>query len=301
MARNISQLEAYYWSARLGSFQAAAEHLGLTQPTISIRIKELETDAGTRLFIRNSRGVRLTEHGRALFDHVQGVISLLYDLDVHFQSANPLRGILRFGVPDSFAICCLAPFMRIIKSRHPELNIAVTVDNSYSLARRLEKNRLDLAILSQPEKSSAFHAVSLGHQFLAVIASPELSLPSHRLTPKDLHQQSIVTNPSPSPSFAVLMDWFASDGLAPLHVSTCNSIAAIVPILLDAQALSAFPSCVVQHHLSRGELLALDITPPLPKLEMYAAYSRGNASRGMKQIIDVIRDAVKGTGFVGQV
>ena len=105
MFRSITQLEAYYWVARLGSFQAAAERLGLTQPSISIRIKALEKEAGTRLFIRDGQGARLTERGRAMFDHVERVIGLLSDLDGQFGHADPLRGYLRLGVPDSFALC----------------------------------------------------------------------------------------------------------------------------------------------------------------------------------------------------
>ena len=60
-----------YW---LGGFGVAAAHLGLTQPSISVRIKELEREVGTKLFYRVGRNVRLSEAGVGMFDYVEGVI-----------------------------------------------------------------------------------------------------------------------------------------------------------------------------------------------------------------------------------
>jgi len=63
MIGNLRRLEAYYWVARLGGVGAAAAHLGLTQPSVSVRVKELERELGTQLFHRVGRNVRLSESG----------------------------------------------------------------------------------------------------------------------------------------------------------------------------------------------------------------------------------------------
>ena len=64
MTPTLSQLETFLWIARLGSFHAAAERLGLSQPSISLRIRELERSLGTPLFHRRGRGVVLSGMAR---------------------------------------------------------------------------------------------------------------------------------------------------------------------------------------------------------------------------------------------
>jgi DNA-binding transcriptional LysR family regulator len=298
MFRSLPQLEAYYWVARLGSFRAAAERLGLTQPSISIRIRELEAEAGGALFARSSRGVRMTDKGRAMFDHVERVISLLGDLDGHVRDVGPLRGLMRFGVPDSFALCCLPRFMAALESLHPELNLAMTVDNSRVLAQRLEEGLLDLAILAQPELSRAFRFETLGQQSILWVASPAIGLPTRALSPDDIKQLPILTNPSPSPTFSILMDWFASHGLIPAKVSTCNSIAAITNVAVSGGSVCVLPTCVVQDYLVSGELVELPIHPPLPLQEIMIAYPRGGGARAIPRMVEIIGMAMHDTGFV---
>jgi DNA-binding transcriptional LysR family regulator len=297
MFRSFPQLETYYSVARLGSFRAAAEKLGVTQPSISVRIREMEAEAGGALFVRSSRGVRLTELGRSMFDQVERIMSLLSDLDGRVRSVGPLRGLLRLGVPDSFALCCMAKFMSIIEAEHPELTVSVDVQNSRLLGLRLEEGRLDLAILAQPE-STAFRLEALGEQVLSWVASPLDDTISRALGPSDLVKRQIFTNPSPSPTFSILMDWFAGHGLVPPRINTCNSIAAIQKVAVSGGGICVLPTCVIQDQLDDGTLVELDVGPTLPQQRMFAAYPKGGASRALPQMVAAIRRAIAGTDFV---
>ena len=69
MRHSFRQLEAFYWVARLGSFRAAAQRLHLTQPTITLRIKELEKKLDKLLFDRSEYRARLTRQGTFVFTH----------------------------------------------------------------------------------------------------------------------------------------------------------------------------------------------------------------------------------------
>jgi DNA-binding transcriptional LysR family regulator len=298
MFRSLPQLEAYYWVARLGSFRAAAERLALTQPSISIRIRELEAAAGGDLFARSSRGIRMTDKGRAMFDHVERIISLLSDLDGHVRDVGPLRGLLRLGVPDSFALCCLSRFMHALEMHHPELNVAVTVDNSRVLTQRLEEGLLDLAIVAQPDSTRIFRLDFIGQQLLSWVASPRLDLPQKSFSPDDIKQLPILTNPSPSPTYSILMDWFASHGLIPARINTCNSIAAIEQVAVEGDAVCVLPTCVAQHHLKSGSLIELDVSPVLPAQEIFLASPRGITARTVPRITDILEYAIEGTGFI---
>lgn len=300
MFRSIPQLEAYYWVARLGSFRAAAERLSMTQPSISVRIRDLEAEAGGALFLRSTRGAHMTDKGRAMFDHVERVMSLLGDLEGQVRDVGPLRGLLRLGAPDSFALRCLPPFMAMLEKLHPDLNLAVTVDNSRVLNQKLDDGLLDLAILAQPETMRSIRLEMLGLQRLSWVASPAIDLPNRALVPADINRLLILTNPSPSPTYSILMDWFATHGQVPLKVSTCSSIAAIKNVVVGGIGIGVLPTCVVETELTQRTLVELTVQPELPDQEVFIAYHRGIPARSVPKVLDIVRASTIGTGFVVQ-
>ena len=66
----------------------------------------------------------------------------------------------------------------------------------------------------------------------------------------------------------------------------------------DGQGLSVLPACVVRQQLTEGSLIALDVSPPLPEQEIFAAYPKTVVNRGLSQVVQLIRHAVDKTGFV---
>ena len=298
MLGNLRGLEAYYWAARLGGFGAAATHLGLTQPSISVRIKELEREVGKKLFYRAGRNVRLTDAGVAMFDYVERVLTVMHDLEGHVRRDGPLRGLVRMGVPDSFALLCLADFLKELDRQHPELNVAVTVDNSRTLGQKLEEGTLDVAIMAQPQNSKMFRTEFFGSQIVSWVAGPAFRNFSKELHPEDLVAQQIVTNPSPSPTFSLIMDWFAESKFVPTRLSTCNSVAIIIGLVSAGAAISILPVCIIEEHLRKGSLVALDFTPPLPKVDMFAAFPKTSMNRAIPEIVKLARKILSNTGFV---
>ncbi|MGI8527746.1 MAG: LysR family transcriptional regulator [Pseudolabrys sp.] len=298
MLGNLRRLEAFYWAAKLGGFGVAAQHLGITQPSISVRIKELEREVGTKLFNRFGRTVRLSDPGIAMFDYVERVLTLMHDLEGHIARRGPLRGLIRLGVPDSFALLCLADFLKELDRDHPELNVAVTVDNSRALGQKLEEGTLDVAIMAQPQNTKLFRTEFLGSQVVAWVANPTFQTSSKPLYPGDLVGNQIVTNPSPSPTFSLVMDWFADSRFVPTRLSTCNSVAIIIGLVTAGAAISILPLCIIQEHLRNRTLMALDFSPPLPKVDMFAAFPKASISRAIPEVVKLARKILSNSGFV---
>jgi DNA-binding transcriptional LysR family regulator len=298
MFRHIPRLEAYYWAARLGTFHAAAKRLGVTQPSITARIRELERDAGAPLFERIGRNAVLTERGSALFDQAERILTLISDLDGRMSGAGPLRGLLRFGAPDSFALLCLADFLKAVSAKHPELNVASTVDNSNALAAKLNEGSLDVAVINLSAVPKHFRTQPIGLQRLTWVASPALNAHRRALGPDDVARHPIITNPSPSPSFNILMDWFHGQAVAPPRLSTCNNFAAIAGVVEAGGGISLVPACVVTQQLAAGKLVELDVQPPVAHQRMVAAFSKASAPRSVSEIIGLARDVIGKTTFV---
>ncbi|WP_257884778.1 LysR family transcriptional regulator [Variovorax sp. RO1] len=96
------QLEAFHWAATLGSVNAAARHLFVSQPAITARVRELEGILGHALFARSQQGVQLTPTGVELFQHVQQLLEAGEEVEKRgSQRLPPLAAALHCSIDES--------------------------------------------------------------------------------------------------------------------------------------------------------------------------------------------------------
>ena len=88
MNLTLQQLRTFERIVRLGSFRSAASHLGLTQPGVSQRIRELESALGTELFLRRGPRLSLTAEGHALIDYADRVLDTTGEIVERFRSRD---------------------------------------------------------------------------------------------------------------------------------------------------------------------------------------------------------------------
>src|SRR5262245_58649325 len=103
MRVSLPQIETFYWIARLGSFHAASRRLNVTQPTVSVRIRELEQELGCRLFLRAQGRASLTPEGQAALLHAERMLTLAQEMKNETLPGGGLRGLLRLGVVETVA------------------------------------------------------------------------------------------------------------------------------------------------------------------------------------------------------
>jgi len=297
MVRSLPALEAFYWVVRLGGFQAAATRLGVSQPTVSTRVKELERRVGRSLLVRTGHRAKPTANGATTFEYAGRILGLVQDLESRLRSGGPLRGLVRLGTPDGFALVCLGALLNLLKEAAPELRIAITLGNSRALEARLRDGDLDLAIVSDGLEARDLRTQALGEQEIAWVASPGLNLPA-KLTANDLVSQQVFTNPPPSHLFTVLMDWFGLSGVSPPSFSSCDSVAVIASLVTAGAGISILPICIVEHELAAGTLRRLDVSPRPPTQRIMATWMPGCESSGILEIIPLIRRVAESMRFL---
>ena len=214
MRFTLAQLEALHWVAHLGSVRAAANHLHLTQPAVSVRLRELEAGVGGPLIQRDSYRATPTPLGREIASHAERILAACDGLDGHLDRDEPLRGPVRIGVADTFAVTCLPELMRLIDTRFPDARAEIRADFSARLNESLQAGDLDIAVLTAPEPNSLIIVEPLVELALMWVASPKLKLSKGSLRPADLVSLPIITNPNPSG----LHDRHRSDGRVEDHL-----------------------------------------------------------------------------------
>jgi DNA-binding transcriptional LysR family regulator len=293
----LAQIEAFYWIARLGTFHEAARQLNVSQPTISLRVRDLERVLGARLFERMGRGVRLSHDGAVLLDHAATVLGAARHIEEQSGAAVQVEGILRIGVQEAFAVVCLPQLLDILNQNHPALRLDLDIATSPSLAERLEARKIDLAFFVNAEENPRFRVLPLGQYDVVLAASPRYAL-KPPVRPGDVRALPIISNPPPSLMLRTITDWFRSAGLEPLRLSLCSSVTLIAHLVASGVAVSVLPLPLIQADVALGRIQVLPTRPGIPEDTLYVGYRAGERAATIAAIIRATRQVLRRTRFL---
>ncbi|MBL8837164.1 MAG: LysR family transcriptional regulator [Alphaproteobacteria bacterium] len=292
MRLRLDQLEALSWIAKLGSFRSAARQLRISQPAVSSRIRELERHLGFAVIDREGARPRVTPKGTEVVRYAEQMIGLAESLATHFDERPLFAGTIRMGAADTFALTHLSPLLARIAAQQPATHVELDIDFSANLNRKLHAGDLDIAFLTAPTASAAIAIEPLLDLDLAWLAGPKMALPKRPLTPADLVDVPILTNPRPSHLYRTIMDWFAGGGVVPRRLNTCTSLTIMAKLTAEGTGMSVLPHAILQRELGRGQLRRLRSNPRLPPHHMAVAYRDEPGRRDLRHVVAIARDLI---------
>lgn len=158
----LKQLRYFEALARHGHFGRAADACAISQPALSVQIKELEEALGTELFERGARQIRLTSFGEGFAERVRDILLSVDELeDLARASRQQLVGRLRIGVIPTVAPYLLPTIIGNLARLHDGLDIHVRETQTQKLLHELTVGRLDTAIVALPVSEPSLSEVAL--------------------------------------------------------------------------------------------------------------------------------------------
>jgi DNA-binding transcriptional LysR family regulator len=210
---SLSQLQALAEVAESGSFLAAARKLGLTQPAVSLRIRELEQTVGLRLIERVGKKATLTTAGTTLLGFAREIEATLdAALNALARQAGGVSGRVRLGTGATACIHLLPPVLRRLKERYREIEITVRTGNSAEILAALGDNTLDAAIVTLPAPGRSFAVTPLvTDEMVAIFAAADA--PSEEVTPQFFtRQRALLLYETAGNSRGLVDQWFRQGG-----------------------------------------------------------------------------------------
>jgi LysR family transcriptional regulator, low CO2-responsive transcriptional regulator len=163
-----SQARAFLAVALKGSFSAAARSLGVSQPTVTSQVRQIERRHEIELFYRTGRGAALTSAGQSLLPFVQRMFGSFDEAIAYLDERRGLqRGQLRLGSYGPYDVTGLVARFNAL---FPAVEISVEFVNSQSLAEKLLTYELDIAVLGRIRQQPKFYALPFRDPPLVVIA-----------------------------------------------------------------------------------------------------------------------------------
>lgn len=169
---SLKQLRYFSAVARFDHFGKAAEYCNVTQPALSMQVRELESDLGLKLFERRQQGAQLTDIGEEVLARAQQILAAVRDLDdfAHHRS-EVLTGRLRLGVIPSLAPYVLPPLLPLLRDKYRDLDLRIRETQTETLVDELIDGQLDVLLLALPiEHAEIMTATLFEDRFL--LAAP---------------------------------------------------------------------------------------------------------------------------------
>ncbi|HHW27101.1 MAG TPA: LysR family transcriptional regulator [Firmicutes bacterium] len=148
---NLDLYRVFHYVARLGSISRASEELYVSQPAVSQSIKRLEEQLGVRLLIRTPRGVRLTQEGETLYQHISQAYSLIEAGERRIlEVRGMISGEVRIGASDTLCKYYLAPHLEVFHRQFPGVHIHVTNRTTPETIELLRSGKVDIGLINLP-------------------------------------------------------------------------------------------------------------------------------------------------------
>lgn len=155
MEQNLSLYKIFFTVSNTGNISKAANELFISQPAISKSIQKLEQSLNTILFSRTSRGVRLTDEGKLLYEHIKTAFEAIEAGEKQLRTAADLGiGHLRIGVSTTLCKYILLPYLKEFIKLHPHIRINIDCQSSNQTLQLLEEEKIDVGLIGKPENSS---------------------------------------------------------------------------------------------------------------------------------------------------
>jgi len=173
---NIECLRSFLEVARTGSFSRAAAALGVTQSTVSARIKTLEEQLDQRLFVRGPSGIALTAAGRRLLRHADVAVRAWQQARLAVALPAGLRASVTLGVQPNLAKWLAPLWLEEMRTAAPEVALGVDADYSGPLMQRLDDGLLDVAVMYAPRARPGLRSRPLIEQELVLVSTSARTL-----------------------------------------------------------------------------------------------------------------------------
>ena len=282
-------LAAFIEVADSTSFTRAAEHLHLSQPAISKRLKVLEDQIGQRLFDRIGRSVLLTDAGRALLPHARRVIQTLEDgRRALSQLQGRISGRLSIGTSHHIGLHRLPPVLKRYVNDYPDVDLDLHFMDSEDACEAVLAGKLEIGIVTLPLQPLAnLDSGLVWHDPLAVVVAPNHPLAGkRRIRIEDLAHYPAVLPDEDTYTHRIIRAELQIRGVAPRVRLATNHLEALKMLGAIGLGWSVLPVSMIDDSVRR-----LDMQGFAPQRELgwvrHTGRSVSGPARALLELVEI--------------
>ena len=258
------------------SITLAAEHLNMTQPAVSLAVRELEDFYGVQLFERMNRRIYITEAGRTLLQYADTILSQC-----------------RFGVHVTFGETVLPSLLRRLAEQLPDITVRAFVTNTRENEEMLLRNELDFAVIDNVKGLEALRTVPLGKEEMAVVCRPD-HRSGNSITLEELAGERLLLREKGSGTRDSIDTVFGTAGLTVSAFLDSSSTYALLSCAREGLGVTILPRSLTAEALREGTLKELTVTDGAFFRRYYLAHHKNKyLTDSVRQVVQALQDCCR--------
>ena len=279
---NFEYYKIFYFAAKYGSITKAAAVLGSNQPNVTRVIRQLESQLGKRLFIREPRGIRLTGDGERLYIHAAAACEHLFKAQEELGDASPEgSGIIDIGATETALHLLLLSAMHDFRISYPDIRIRVHNHSTPDILKSFASGELDFAVVTSPFETAKAYRCENMHDFRDILVggTQYRHLFSRRSPLKELLAYPWVGLGRGTATYDLYRDFFAAHGAElELDMEAATS-DLLLPLIRHNFGIGFVPERLAQPLISKKILIQIpiDCETPLRSIKLLSENGHGKS------------------------
>ena len=237
----------------------AAEQLHMTQPAISLAIKELEQYYGVRLFDRIGRRLKITDSGKLFLQYAIHITDLFEDMETGLRDWDS-KGILRVGASITIGSQFLPGYIKAYSEICPGIDVRVIVEQSESLEHKILTNALDFALTEGIPRDPRIIAQAYMQDQLCVLCSPDKGWKQGQTISRDeFKKQRFLLREKGSGTRDVFDHVIAHAGIHIIPAWEAMSTSALINAAITGLGIAVLPRRMIQTALDSGQIITVNV------------------------------------------
>ncbi|SAI71382.1 LysR family transcriptional regulator [Bordetella ansorpii] len=269
----FKQIEALYWTVRLGTLHAAARKLHTSQSAITKRIQDMEGEFDLALFDRTGHKAVLTSRGHEIFGMARDLLAQRDKMLTRLQGLHVHTGTLRLGITEITAMTWLPAFIRELRNQYPRVALEPSIDMGADLLQKLVAGRIDLAIVHEELITAELDSVRLRPlEFVWTGAADQID-DTRIHTPADIAAMPLLRQSRES-GLNRIYDLWLDPHVSTNNIFTINSLIAMAGLTSAGFGISCLPRDFFSEWIRHRRLSILRTSIAPPQSVYRAAYRR---------------------------
>jgi DNA-binding transcriptional LysR family regulator len=262
---SLDQLHAVVEVVELGSFSAAARSLNLTQPAVSLQVRELEQRLGVQLVERLGKRAYATAAGAELIERAHRIEREVDDaIDAMRRRRDGGLARIRIGTGGSILAYLLPPALRTLRRKHPNIEIVVMTGTTDEIAARIGRNDLDIGLVTMPVVERSLSVVLVRSDPMVAVLPPTEQDAPRTLDAATLGRYPLIFDSTGATMHQIARGWFRAAGIEPRAAMELGH-AAMRNLISAGLGASILPIEAVLGDSSNAPVVLRPLDPPLTR------------------------------------
>ncbi len=292
MDNQLSLYHVFKCVAETGNISQAAKLLYVSQPAVSKAISGLEENMNTTLFIRSSRGVKLTQEGQLLYQYVREAFDILRQGEERIKRIGELGiGHLKIGVSATLCKYVLLPYLNRFLKTYPHIKITIESQSSIHTLKQLENNTLDIGLVAKPDNQRIYEFLPL-YEIEDIFVATTDYLDNLRLREEDediFATANVMLLDKANMSRMHIEDYLNKNNIHPQHILEVSSMDLLIEFSKTGLGVGCVIKEFVTQELMSGQLVQIPLKKSINKREVGFCYNKAAyLSDSMTKLIDFV-------------